>query len=67
MVGNPLVRGRGKLRKTIGKTIDKDLYLNILSIGMICNRTLWRRLIYVCSRPGLVGKGLVVVDMPFNV
>ncbi|KAF1893453.1 hypothetical protein Lal_00001931 [Lupinus albus] len=43
----PIPRGRGRLRKTIGKVIKKDLEINILSMNMIYNRVLWYRLIHV--------------------
>ena len=32
MEGNPIDRGRGRLRKTIGKTIKRDLDFNVLGI-----------------------------------
>ena len=38
-VENPIARE--KLRKTVGKTIKKDLAVNDLSIDMIHNRMLW--------------------------
>lgn len=35
MDGGPIVRGRGRLRKTISKTSNKDLEVNGLSIEMV--------------------------------
>jgi biotin operon repressor len=44
MEGNSITRGRGKSRKTIGKTIKEYLEVNGLDIKMIYNRNLSCRL-----------------------
>lgn len=41
-----ITRGRGKRRKTIRETINKDLEINELDRNMVCDRTLWRCLIH---------------------
>jgi len=40
MERNQITRGRGKPRKTIIKTIEKDLEINKLEKDMVFNRTL---------------------------
>lgn len=40
MEGSQNARGKGKQRKSIGETIDKDLEVNSLSIDMIYDWTL---------------------------
>ena len=47
MKGSSIVRGRGRSRKTIGKTIKKDLEFNGLIVNMIYDRTFWCCLIHV--------------------
>lgn len=48
MKGSPIARGRGKQKKkTLGETIKKDSNVNDLSINMIYDRIIWRRLINV--------------------
>lgn len=44
-----ITRGRGKRRKTIRETINKDLEINELDRNMVCDRTLWRCLIHVAD------------------
>lgn len=41
-----MAKGRERPRKTIGETI-KDRDVNGFSIGMICEKISWRRLIHV--------------------
>lgn len=38
---NPLVRGGGRSRKTVGQSIKRDLEVNGLSLDLINDRTLW--------------------------
>ena len=40
MEGSPITRGRGRPRKTIGETIERDLDINGLNINMVYDRTL---------------------------
>ena len=40
MEGILVAKGRGKPRKTIGKTTNKDLDLNYLYINMVYDKTL---------------------------
>jgi len=46
MKGNQIIRGRGRLRKSIWETIKKDLDINKLDKNVIYDRTLWCRLIH---------------------
>ena len=46
---NPITRGRGRPRKTIGETIKRDLNVNSLNINMIYDTVLWHHLIYVAN------------------
>ena len=46
---SPIIRGRGRLKKTISETIKNDLIVNNLSIDLIHDRPLWRRLIHVAD------------------
>ena len=55
----PSKESRGRPRKTIGETIKRDLNVNDLNVNMIYDRTLTS--FDPCSRPHLVGQGLVVV------
>ena len=45
----PITRGRGRPRKTIGETIRKDLDLNRLHDDLVYDRAQWRRLIHVAD------------------
>ncbi|KAK7258655.1 hypothetical protein RIF29_24237 [Crotalaria pallida] len=45
MEGTTRARGRGRPRKTIGETIEKDMAINALSKDMIYDRPLWRLII----------------------
>ena len=47
MDGSSIARGNGRSRKTIGETIKRDIGVNGLNVNMICDRTLWQRLIHV--------------------
>ena len=42
MVENPIIRGRGRPKKTIHETIWKDLAINNLTVDMCKDRTRWR-------------------------
>ena len=59
MDGCPVTRTKGGLRKTIGKTVKKDLDSNGLP-----SHGLWLNTIPAldpCSRPHLVGQGMFVI------
>ena len=45
MESNPIGRVRGRLRKTIGKIIKRDMNVNGLNTNMIYDRIPWHRLI----------------------
>jgi len=47
MESSQITRGRGRPRKTISKTIKKDIEINELDRDMIYHRTLWWFLIDV--------------------
>ena len=47
--GSPIVRDRGRPRKTIGETIKSDLDVNGLNINIVYDRTLRCRLIHVAD------------------
>ena len=49
MENNLIVKGKERSKKTIDKTIKNDLIVNNLSIELIHDRPLWRRLIYVAD------------------
>lgn len=49
MEDNPITRGRGRPKKTIGETIRKDVTINNLIITMSKDRTCWHRLIYIAD------------------
>lgn len=49
MKGDPIIRGRGRLTKTIREFIEKDLALNGLFIDMIYDRALWCCSIHVAN------------------
>ena len=49
MENSPIIRGRRRPRKTMDKTVKKDLYLNGLSINMIYDRIQWCLLIHVAN------------------
>jgi len=40
---------RGRLRKAITETIEKDIQINALDRNMVYARTLWRNLIHVAD------------------
>ena len=40
MEGSPIASGRGRPRKTVGKTFKKDLEVNSLTIDMVYERIL---------------------------
>ena len=46
---SPIIRGRGRPKITISETIKNNLIVNNLSIDLIHDRPLWRRLIYVAD------------------
>lgn len=46
---NPLVRGGGRSRKTVGQSIKRDLEVNGLSLDLINDRTLWCWLTHVAE------------------
>ena len=48
MEDNPIIRGRGRPKKTIQETIWKDLAINNLTVNMCKDRTCWRQLICCC-------------------
>ena len=52
MKGSPIGRGRGRPRKIIYETIEKDLDFNSLSIDMVYDKTQWHCLIYVTPPSG---------------
>lgn len=60
MEDNPIVRGRGKARKTINQTTKRDLNFNALSLNTIHDKTLLRHLIHVIN-PTKWEKALVFV------
>ena len=49
MKGSPLAEGRERPKRTIGKTIKKDLNFNGLIVNVIYNRKIWRYLIHVAN------------------
>lgn len=49
MEDSPIVRDRGRTRKTLSQTIQRDLNLNCLSLDMIHDKTLYHHLIYVAD------------------
>lgn len=48
MEGSPIIRARGRIRKTTGKTIKKDLELEV-NMSMIHSRMFWHCLIRVAD------------------
>jgi predicted transcriptional regulator len=49
MEDSPITRGKGRTRKTIRKTIRKDLGINELDPNMVYDKTLQRNLIHVAN------------------
>jgi len=49
MEGSQIDRGRGRRRKTIRETIEKDLEINSLDSNIVFDGTLWLRLIHVAN------------------
>ena len=49
MVDNPIIRGRGRPKKTIQETIRKDLAINNLTVNMCKDRTCWRQLTHIAD------------------
>ena len=49
MEDNPIIRGKGRPKKTIEETIKSDLIINNLTIEMSKDRTRWRCLIHIAD------------------
>ena len=58
MKGRPIIEARGRSRKTINKTIMKELDSNALSTDMVCDRTQIASF-SPCSRLHLVRKKFI--------
>ena len=54
MDGSPIIRGRGRPRKIINKTIKRDLDVNSLNINMIYDKNTMISS-NSCNQPHLVG------------
>ena len=49
VVFNPMRRGRGRLKRTLGEIIKRDLSLNGIFESLIWDRKQWRSLIHVAD------------------